>query len=134
MGKHHSQLARWRAYRGMKQRQVVERLAAIQAKNPGEKFPTTEASLSRVENGSQNFSMNLLSALAEIYEVEQPGDLLTINPFAGTLKVIRAMEGLSETQRDAAMKVIEAMFPPADKPAPDESDGDRNREAGPSQP
>jgi transcriptional regulator with XRE-family HTH domain len=115
MGKHESYIAQWRAFRGLKQREVIERLAELQAENPSEKFPTTEASLSRVENGTQNFSMRLLGALAHVLGAERPGDLLNVNPFKGTLSAIHALERLTDVQREAALKVLEAMFPP---PAP----------------
>jgi transcriptional regulator with XRE-family HTH domain len=113
MGKHRSFIKNWRLFRGMKQREVIERLTVIrESQGLREKFPTTEASLSRVEAGDQNFNMALLSALAEVFEVESPGDLLTVNPFAGTLSVIRALEQLSPVQQEAALRVIEAMRTP----------------------
>lgn len=121
MSKHRSYIAHWRKFRGMTQRQVIEKLAEIRDREGSrEKFPTTEASLSRVEGGSQNFNMALLSALAEVLDAADPRDLLTVNPFKGTLDVIRALEQLSPVQREAALKVIEAMRGSA---APDNGDG-----------
>lgn len=89
---------------------MVDALAAIRDREgTSEKFPTTEASLSRVEKGEQNFNMALLRALAEVLGADEPGHLLTVNPFAGTLSVIKALENLNEIQREAALKVIDAM-------------------------
>jgi transcriptional regulator with XRE-family HTH domain len=114
MGKHRSFIRHWRLFRNLKQGEVVERLAQIkEAQGTREKFPATEASLSRVESGDQNFNMALLSALAEVLDVDDPGDLLIVNPFAGTLSVIRALGALSPVQQEAALKVIEAMRTPA---------------------
>lgn len=110
MGKHRSYIRHWRKFRALTQREVIERLGEIKNReNSREKFPTTEASLSRVEQGSQNFNMALLAALAEVFEVEDPRDLLVVNPFAGTLGVMRAIEGLTQSRAEAALKVIEAM-------------------------
>ena len=110
MSKYRSFIKNWRLYRGLKQREVIERLEAIRERDGArEKFPTTEASLSRVEAGDQNFNMALLSALAEVLECANPADLLNVNPFKGTLSLIRAAEGLNDVQLDAALKVIQAM-------------------------
>lgn len=121
MGKYRSYIRHWRLYRGLKQGQVIEKLSEIKTRSKGESLPATEASLSRIEGGSQNFNMALLAALAEIYEVANPHDLLTVNPFKGTLSIMRALDGLSEVQQDAALKVIEAMRSSNPDPAPDES-------------
>lgn len=101
----------------MTQREVVDKLAAIKAREgTNEKFPTTEASLSRIEKGEQNFNMALLRALAEVLGADEPGHLLTVNPFAGTLSVIHALEKLNPIQQEAAMKIIEAMRTPLPEP------------------
>lgn len=110
MGKHRSFIRHWRTFKEMKLWQVVDRLAEIKAASGSrEKFPATEASLSRVESGDQNFNMALLSALAEVFEVNDPRDLLTVNPFKGTISVMRALDELSDVQQDAALRVIQAM-------------------------
>lgn len=110
MSSHRSFIAHWRKFRGLTQSQVIEQLAAIKERDGGsEKFPTTEASLSRVEKGKQNFNMALLGALAEVLRVDEPGHLLTVNPFEGTLSVMIALEKLNPIQQEAALKVIEAM-------------------------
>ena len=97
----------------MKQREVIEQLDGIKAsQGTREKFPTTEASLSRVESGDQNFNMALLYALAEVFDVDDPGILLTVNPFTGVLPVLRALDGLSPAQQEAALKIIEVMRAP----------------------
>lgn len=122
MGKHRSFIRHWRTYKNMKQREVIERLSEIKAASGSrESFPTTEASLSRVESGDQNFNMALVAALAEVFEVDDPRDLLTVNPFKGTLSVMRALDELSDVQQDAALRVIQAMREGAAIPAPGES-------------
>lgn len=121
MGKHRSFIRHWRLYRKMTQSQVIERLAEIKTRATGESLPATEASLSRVESGSQNFNMALLAALAEIFDVDDPRDLLTVNPFKGTISVLRALDELSEVQQDAALQVIEAMRNSGGNPSPDET-------------
>lgn len=113
MARFKNYVALWRKVRGLTQGEVVDRLAAIKDREAvREKFPTTAASLSRVENGEQNFNMALLNALAEVLEAEEPGHLLTVNPFAGTLSLVNALERLSPIQQEAALKVIEALRAP----------------------
>lgn len=120
MSNHRSFIRQWRTYKGLKLRQVVERLSEIkEASGSREKFPTTEASLSRIEAGGQNFNMALLAALAEVFEVEDPRDLLTVNPFKGTLSVLAALEALTETQQEAALTVIQAMRASGASPMPE---------------
>lgn len=121
MANYKSYIALWRKVRGLTQRQVVDQLTAIKERDGmREKFPTTEASLSRVEKGEQNFSMALLTALAEVLGAEQPGHLLTVNPFEGTLSLVNSLERLSPIQQEAALKVIEALR----SPIPDDSEDD----------
>jgi transcriptional regulator with XRE-family HTH domain len=113
MGRHRSFIRHWRLFRGLKQREVIEQLGEIKAaQGSREKFPTTEASLSRVESGDQNFNMALLYALAEVFEVDDPGILLTVNPYTGVLPMLRALDGLSPAQQEAALKIIEVMRSP----------------------
>lgn len=64
MAKHY--LKEWRKHRGLTQDQVVDRLAALD--DP--LLPQTSASLSRLENGRQQYSERIMEALAEIYETE----------------------------------------------------------------
>lgn len=121
MANYKSYIALWRKVRGLTQREVVDHLTAIKERDGmREKFPTTEASLSRVEKGEQNFNMALLTALAEVLGAEKPGHLLTVNPFEGTLSLVNSLERLSPIQQEAALKVIEALR----TPMPDEDQED----------
>ncbi len=56
----------WRRKRGLTQAQVVARLEAMEDPD----LPKTEASLSRIEAGKQNYRSNLLHALADIYQCD----------------------------------------------------------------
>lgn len=117
MANYKSYIALWRKARGLTQREVVDQLTMIKDRDGmREKFPTTEASLSRVEKGEQNFNMALLTALAEVLRADEPGHLLTVNPFAGTLSLVNSLERLSPIQQETALKVIEALR----SPMPDE--------------
>jgi transcriptional regulator with XRE-family HTH domain len=120
MGHHRNFIRHWRKYRNLTQAQVVDKLEQFRDRSTSsERIAITEASLSRIEAGTQNFSMAVLAALAEILEADQPGELLVTNPFAGTLSVMRALDGLSPVQQDAALKVIEAMREGMNTPDPD---------------
>lgn len=66
MARREGYLREWRMHRHLTQAQVVDRLEIHDDPN----LPKTEASLSRIENGAQNYSIDLLFALADIYSCE----------------------------------------------------------------
>lgn len=66
MSRREGYLKEWRHHRHLTQAQVVNRLDIYE----DDKLPRTEASLSRIENGEQNYSIGLLMALADIYNCE----------------------------------------------------------------
>lgn len=116
--KYHSYIKEWRLHRNrMTQRKLIERLVELAGDIPPDdptlNIPTTEASLSRIENGKQNFTMALLQAIAHALEVEEPGWLLTRNPLKGgeVVPVDFKMRRLNEEEAKRAAAVLEAMFP-----------------------
>lgn len=109
----HTYIREWRIKRGFTQKQVLARLAELSGDvQPNEKdlrVPTTEASLSRIENGKQNFSIGTLEALADALDVEEPGWLLSRNPLKEGA-VLSLVERLDEKQAEQAAAVLAAMF------------------------
>jgi transcriptional regulator with XRE-family HTH domain len=107
-------VAHWRRFKGLTQAQLVERLTEYAAKNPSEDIPATTASLSRIENGEQNFRMSFLEAVSEILSADgdlvRPGDLLDRNPFKGMAKVISLIDRMDEEQQRRAAEVLNAVF------------------------
>ena len=107
-------IAHWRKFKGLNQPQLVERLIEYAERNPDVDVPRTGASLSRIENGEQNFKRNLLYAVAEILSADgdpvTPGDLLSRNPFAGTAQIISMVDRLDDEQRQRAVEVLNAIF------------------------
>lgn len=105
-----SYIRAWRQHRGLTQEQLVERLAEI-AGDAGEAagIPLTAVSISRIENGKQNFSMTALHAIARALEVEEPGWLLDRDP-AKEGQVISLLDRLDDRERAQAAAVLEAMF------------------------
>lgn len=96
-------LAHWRAFRGLTQAQVVDRLAQMD----DARLPTTAASLSRLESGKQPYSQRIIEALAEIYDTD-PGALIDHDP----RRVAHALEVLSrlpDSDREQAEAMLEAM-------------------------
>lgn len=65
----------WRKHRGLTQDQVVARLEIHEDPN----MPATAASLSRLENGKQQYSQRVMEALADIYSCET-WELIGRNP------------------------------------------------------
>lgn len=103
----------WRKLRGLTQRQLLARIIELAGEgtpdDPDLRVPQTEASLSRIENGKQNFTMATLEVLADALEVEEPGWLLDRNPLKDG-KVISIVERLNDEQRAKAVEMLELMF------------------------
>lgn len=96
-------LKEWRKHRGLTQDQVVGRLADMD----DQLLPTTNASLSRLENGKQPYSERILEALAFIYDTKA-GHLLERNPLKEG-EVIDLMAHLDNAQRRQVEALIVAM-------------------------
>lgn len=112
-------LKAWRKHRGMTQEEVVNRLAAMDDPN----LPTTGASLSRIERGSQPWNERSLGALAEIYDCDMD-ELLRPPPPEDDLT--RWLKGKSEIERARAARLLRVMEATLDekagiKEAPDDS-------------
>lgn len=114
--KHKSYIKEWREHRGYTQEQLLGRLAELagdpQPNDEALVIPRSGASLSRIENGHQNFKIALLEALAEALDVEESGWLLDRNPLkAGEIvEFSEFLERLDEKQRARALAVLQAMF------------------------
>lgn len=111
--KHKSYIKEWRDFRGYTQKQVIERLAVVAGEgtpeDPELQIPKTEASLSRIENGRQNFKISLLEALAAALDVPEPGWLLSRNPTKAG-EVVSIIDRLDDKQAAQAASVLKAMF------------------------
>ncbi len=103
----------WRRKAGYSQKELAARMAEIAGDvapdDPDLRIPTTEASLSRIENGKQNFNMATLQALAKVLDVDEPGWLLSRNPFKGA-EIISLWDRLDSSDQAKARSVLEAMF------------------------
>lgn len=103
----------WRTFKGLTGPEFVDKLAGY-ADMFGVKLPETTASLSRIENGQQNFSMDFLEAAAAVLATGEddptPGDLIARNPFEGMVEVVRFVQDLSPRQQRQAWGVLQAMF------------------------
>jgi transcriptional regulator with XRE-family HTH domain len=112
--KHRNYVKEWRKKRELTQKELVDRLAMLAGEHepddPALRIPTTEASLSRIENGKQNFSMGTLEALAIALDVDEPGWLLDRNPFKEGNVVNLADYKLTPEQEVQAKSVLDAMF------------------------
>jgi len=104
MARQRTYLKEWRKLRGFTQDQVVDRLAAFD----DDKIPRTSASLSRIENGQQIYTQRILEALAEVYQVEEPGWLLARNPLKEG-DVIDLLARLDDREMEQARAIIEAL-------------------------
>lgn len=103
MTTHRVYLKNWRRYRHLTQGQVVNRLAI----HEDSLLPKTEASLSRLENGKQQYSQRVLEALADIYGCE-PSELLSRDPFKDG-HLIDFLRALDERKQQQVIAIIEAL-------------------------
>lgn len=111
--KYHSYIKEWRKHRGLTQQQLLDRLELLAGDpKPNDEtlsIPSTGASLSRIENGKQNFNMATLHAIAKALDVDEPGWLLDRNPLKAG-KVVSFLDRLNEVEQEQATAVLEAMF------------------------
>lgn len=111
--KYKNYVREWRKKKGFTQKVLLARLVELAGErvpdDPELRVPTTEASLSRIENGKQNFNMATLMVLADALEVDEPGWLLDRNPLIDP-QVIDLVARLDARQREQAKAVLEAMF------------------------
>lgn len=96
-------LKEWRKFAGKTQAQVVSAMQGFDDPN----LPTTEASLSRLENGKQQYSERVLLALADVYGC-QPWELIGRNPLKEG-KVIDMMIHLNAREQERVMAYIEGL-------------------------
>jgi transcriptional regulator with XRE-family HTH domain len=112
--KHNNYVKEWRQKRELTQKELVDRLILLagdhRPDDPALRIPTTEASLSRIENGKQNFSIGTLEAIAAALDVDEPGWLLDRNPLKEGEVVDLWDYKLSTEQRVQARAVLDAMF------------------------
>lgn len=110
--KYPSYIKEWRLHRGYTQKALLGRLAELVGDMPSDdptlNIPTTEASLSRIENGKQNFSMATLTALAKALDCPEPGHLLSRKPVSA--EIIDFVDHLTAEESTRAAAVLEAMF------------------------
>jgi len=105
-------LKEWRSYKGLTQKQVVSRLIEIggdgEVNDKTLRIPTTDASLSRIENGEQPYTQASLEALAVVYETTSD-QLLGRNPLKEgkviTLPVRATPEQIEQIQKMIAVIV-----------------------------
>lgn len=112
--KYPSYIKEWRKAARLTQQQVCDRLVTMagdpKPKDEALAIPTTTTSLSRIENGSQNWNAATLFALAEILGADPPGELLTRNPSKEGKVVPFRLERLTPAEQEQANAVLEAMF------------------------
>ncbi|KPF74544.1 hypothetical protein IP68_12305 [Blastomonas sp. AAP25] len=96
-------LKEWRKKAGKTQAQVVSALEMLD--DP--MLPTTEASLSRLENGKQPYSERVLLALSDIYACE-PWELIGRHPQKEGL-VIDLVRLLDEREQERVRAYIEGI-------------------------
>lgn len=98
-------LREWRKKKGLTQEQVVGRLAIHEDPN----MPSTNASLSRLENGKQPYSQRVLEALADIYECDA-WELIGRDPTKAGLVVdmVRHLDAKRQAQLVAFLNALEA--------------------------
>lgn len=88
----------WRDYRSLTQEQLAERV------------DTTTATISRLENGKQPYSQELLEALAGALRCTV-ADLIARPPEKPKDDLLALLDGLDDERRTQAARVIRALLP-----------------------
>lgn len=96
-------LKEWRRASGKTQAQVAAALEGLE----DDQLPTTEASLSRLENGKQPYSERILLALADIYGCE-PWELIGRNPQKEG-ELVDLVRILNEREKERVKAYIEGL-------------------------
>lgn len=111
--KRRNYIREWRKKRGLTQNELLARIVELAGDkapdDPDLRVPMTGASLSRIENGIQNFTMATLVVLADALDVDEPGWLLDRNPLKEGV-VISIVERLNAEQAAKAAEMLELMF------------------------
>ena len=105
-------LKAWREFRGLTQRQLVERLDEIASGAPADephlRVPLTTASISRIENGEQPYTQAAIEAFAAALDTD-PASVIGRDPTKEG-KVISMIERLGPMQLEQAERVLAALF------------------------
>lgn len=112
-GKRKNYIKQWRKKAGYTQKEVIDRLRELAGGNQSEpelRIPTTEASLSRIENGTQNFTIATLEALAVVLGADEAGWLLARNPLVEGEVVELWDFRLGKEEAELARQVLTKMF------------------------
>lgn len=91
----------WREYRGLSQDRLVERMREYV-----EGF--SKSTLSRIENGKQAYTQDVLEALAECLQCN-PADLIMRTPDSGLWTIIDTLRSLPQAQQDTVAAMIEGL-------------------------
>jgi transcriptional regulator with XRE-family HTH domain len=87
----------WRLYRGLTQQQLADRI------------DVSTASMSRIENGKQDYTQAHLEAIAYALNCE-PADLIgSRKPGAPEFELWTVIQGMKPSQQMRAMKVLRAL-------------------------
>lgn len=111
--KRRNYIAQWRKFKHLSAVELADLLAEF-ADMHGVQIPVTKASISRIEGGTQNFSVDLLYAIAEVLKTGEDdptaGDLLSRNPFRGVLEVESFVQALNDRDQRKALGVLRSVF------------------------
>lgn len=88
-------LKQWREHRGLSQDALAARL------------DTTGATISRIENGKNNFKREMLEELAEALGIE-PGDLFR-DPTKPDYELWKIVTGLAPEKQQQALRILRAL-------------------------
>lgn len=88
----------WRNYRNLTQEQLAERVDA------------TSATISRLENGKQPYSQELLEAIADSLRCEV-ADLITRPPHKPKDELLTLLDTLDDERRAQAARILRALIP-----------------------
>lgn len=96
-------IRRWREYRGLTQDRLIARLEELEV-------PTSKGSLSRIENGMQNYDAELLKGLAEALQCEEADLVMRDPPSKDQMELWSVIRGMQPDQQAQALRLIKALI------------------------
>jgi transcriptional regulator with XRE-family HTH domain len=99
-------LLEWRKHRGLS----LERLAQRLESEPGGEPIISRSSLNRIERGEQDYTQEVLQALAIALDCE-PTDLLIVNPLVDgvVIDLLSVLRSLPEEKIEMATRMLKAI-------------------------
>jgi len=95
-------IRQWRKYRGLTQERLIARLEELGV-------ATSKGSLSRIENGMQNYDAELLKGLADALQCDEADLVMRHPPSKDQMELYTVIRGMAPAQQARALRLLRAL-------------------------